>query len=466
MSSHASVSSLESVSRPLELIEREITRLAAVIAADCCRWLGLIAEFDRRRGWAQWGCHSCAVWVSWQCAVAPPAAREYVRVARRLDELPRIRAAFAAGELSYSKVRALTRVGTIERERELLELARDATAAQLERLVRAYRGVEAVERAAAGEAPERYLRLDAADDGGVLIRGRLGAEEAALLARALDVARGDLERRHAVPVGAQTRTHEDPAGPGVSAETSPPADRAATRGERDADALVLLADTLLAHGAAERSGADRYQVVVHVDADTLTGHDAGGRCDSDNGQPLAAETGRRLACDASLVALLHRRGSPLAVGRRTRTIGPALRRALAARDRGCRFPARPPQPPARPPHPALGARGPDRAWPTSSRSATATTGSCTKAATRSPTAQTGSSSGGPTPGHPRPAHNPLRRAATQATPHQPFGPARPRHRRAARPRARRRRPPHPRPTAEPARTLRRRVTTNARPPAT
>ena len=256
---------LSAVSRPLELIEREITRLAAVIAADCCRWLGLIAEFDRREGWAQWGCHSCAVWVSWQCAVAPPAAREYVRVARRLEELPRIRAAFAAGELSYSKVRALTRVGTIEREGELLALAREATAAQLERLVRAYRGVEAVERAAAGGAPERYLRLDAADDGGVLIRGRLSAEEGALLARALDAARADLERRHAFPVGAETRTHEDPAGPRVSAETSTPADpagtrvsaetstqtdRAATRGERDADALVLLADTLLAHGAA------------------------------------------------------------------------------------------------------------------------------------------------------------------------------------------------------------------------
>ena len=209
MSSHTSVSSFESVSCPLELIEREITRLAAVIAADCCRWLGLIAEFDRRQGWAQWGCHSCAVWVSWQCAVAPPAAREYVRVARRLQELPRIRAAFAAGELSYSKVRALTRVGTIEREGELLELAREATAAQLERLVRAYRGVEAVERAAAGGAPERYLRLDAADDGGVLIRGRLSAEEGALLARALDAARADLERRHAFPVCAQTRTHEE-----------------------------------------------------------------------------------------------------------------------------------------------------------------------------------------------------------------------------------------------------------------
>ena len=144
----------------------------------------------------------------------------------------------------------------------------------------------------------------------------------------------------------QTPAHGDPGGPGVSAETSTPADRAATRvsahagasrGERDADALVLMADTLLAHGATARSGAERYQVVVHLDADTLSGHDAGGRCEID-GEPLAAETGRRLACDASVVALVHRGGHPLAVGRRTRTIGPALRRALAARDRGCRFP--------------------------------------------------------------------------------------------------------------------------------
>ena len=268
---------------------------------------------------------------------------------------------------------------------------------------------------------------------------------------------------------AETSTQADQAATRVSAETSTPADRAATRvcaparatrGERDADALVLLADTLLAHGAAQRSGADRYQLVVHVDADTLTARDAGGRCETDDGQPLAAETGRRLACDASLVALLHRGGRPLAVGRRTRTIGPALRRALAARDRGCRFPGCDRHTHLHAHHIQHWAHG----GPTELANLVQLChrhhrllheGGYTLTH-RADGLQFRRPDGRVIPAH---AHSPLGRAATQATPHLPRGPARPRHRRAARPRARPRRPPHPRPTAKPARPRRRGVTT-------
>jgi hypothetical protein len=113
-----------------------------------------------------------------------------------------------------------------------------------------------------------------------------------------------------------------------------------------------MADALLAGGGA-RTGGDRYQVVVHVDAETLADRDeardgeqhdnaAGSThrdaCELDDGVPLAAETARRLACDATLVRIVERDGRPLSVGRKTRSIPPALRRALAARDRGCRFP--------------------------------------------------------------------------------------------------------------------------------
>ena len=133
--------------KPLELLEREITELASHIHAATCRWLGLVAEFDRREGWAGWGYRSCAHWVSWRCSIAPGAAREHVRVARRLESLPLVRAAFAEGRLSYSKVRALTRVEDVTGEDELVMLAEHASAAQLERLLRAYRGVVAAERA-------------------------------------------------------------------------------------------------------------------------------------------------------------------------------------------------------------------------------------------------------------------------------------------------------------------------------
>jgi uncharacterized protein DUF222 len=106
---------------------------------------------------------------------------------------------------------------------------------------------------------------------------------------------------------------------------------------RRADALVLMADTLLANGPAQRT-SDRFQVVVHVDAETLGDAAPGGRCEIEGGAPIAVETARRLACDAGLVPLLEASGQPMSVGRKTRAIPPALRRALASRDRGWRFP--------------------------------------------------------------------------------------------------------------------------------
>jgi len=188
MSSHESGVAASS----LDELEREITELASHIHAATCRWLGLVAEFDRREGWAAWGCRSCAHWVSWRCGIAPAAAREHVRVARRLERLPAIRAAFAQGQLSYSKVRALTRVEGVVREGELLELARHASAAQLERLVRAYRGVVAVERGACGGRPERWLCWSEDDAGALLLRARLPAEEGALVIAALEAAVAEL----------------------------------------------------------------------------------------------------------------------------------------------------------------------------------------------------------------------------------------------------------------------------------
>jgi hypothetical protein len=317
----------------IDRLGEEITELAAHIHAATCRWLELVAEFDRRSGWSQWGCRSCAEFLSWRCAIAPGAAREHVRVARRLEELPLIRAAFGEGRLSYSKVRALTRVENVAHEEDLLGIARHSTAAQLERIVRAYRGVVVSEHAATSR-PSRYVTWEHDDDGSLLLRACLPAEEGAVVLAALEAAverlraDGSTAIRDGADVPAETRT----AGDDVPAETRP------TLSERRADALILMADTLLAGPAAGRSGGDRYQVVVHVDTATLAEGDGDGRSELADGAPLPAETARRLACDAAIVPLLERNGRPLSVGRKTRTVHPALRRALASRDRGCRFP--------------------------------------------------------------------------------------------------------------------------------
>jgi Domain of unknown function (DUF222)/HNH endonuclease len=286
----------------LDELEAELATLASHLYAGTCRWLELVAELDRRGGWAESGRASCAEWLAWRCALTPRAAREHVRVARRLPELALIHAAFAKGELSYAKVRALTRVATAENEEELLALARVFTAAQLERAVRAYRRVATDEARELQEGAHLSVFWEA--DGSLAIHGRLAPEDGALLLRALDAMRDALWKQ----------------GRG-SAEPRP------VRQASNAEALVAVADAALARPGESRPGSERYQVVVHADQGVLS-HDGEGGCELDDGSALAPETARRLACDASVVRN----------GRKTRTIPPALRRALRTRDRGCRFP--------------------------------------------------------------------------------------------------------------------------------
>jgi hypothetical protein len=306
--------------KDLEHLAEEITQLAAHLNAATSHWLGLIAEFDRREGWGASGCKSCAHWVALHCSLDPHAARERVRVARRLENLPLIAAAFARGELSYSKARALTRLEGLEdvtREGELLEFALHATASQLERTVRGQRAAVAVDRDPTGPFDARFLEWTTGDDGSVRLTGRLPAEEGALVIAALEAVRErlDEERR---------------------AEDVTPEPRAARR----ADALVMLAEERAACEHAESTGGDRCQVVLHVEADALApaGEPAAARAETEDGAALSRVAVRRLCCDAGIVAIAERDGQALSVGRKRRTVPPAIRRALRSRDRTCRFP--------------------------------------------------------------------------------------------------------------------------------
>ena len=150
---------------PLADLARQITSGAVRLAAATAAWLVLVAEFDRREGWGAVGIRSCAHWLAWQCGLSPGAAREHVRVARALTTLPAIAAAFASGRLSYAKVRALTRVAEPATEDALLELAHEATAAQVERVVRAWRRADADALDAATVAAKRRFDHWWDDDG-------------------------------------------------------------------------------------------------------------------------------------------------------------------------------------------------------------------------------------------------------------------------------------------------------------
>src|SRR5882672_2474758 len=312
----------------LERLGDEIAVLSAHLDAATARLLELIRDFDARAGWNT-GFRSCAEWLSWRVGLDRGAARERVRVARALATLPRLALALARGELSYSKVRALTRVATAETEERLLAVGRAGTAEHVERIVRGWRRVDRLAEAkeTARRHTSRALHVYQDEDGMVVIRGRLAPEVGAVLIQALTAAREALyQKAHAQNVSAGT------SGADVSAE--PP-----TLPQQQADALALVAETALHHGIDPGAPGERYQVVVHVNAPVLADPDAPGQSVLEDGTHISAETSRRVACDASRVVMRHDPdGRILEVGARTRTIPPALRRALHHRDRGCRFP--------------------------------------------------------------------------------------------------------------------------------
>jgi hypothetical protein len=192
---------------PLERLEAQICELAGHLAAATCRFLVLLADFDARRGWASWEMNSCAQWLSWKCQMSSGTAREHVRVARALRDLPVIRARFAAGRLSYAKVRALTRIATAATEAGLAELAGPMTGNQLERFARAHRQVTQADDADARVRRRLVWRFE--EDGSLSGTFRLPPLPGAVLLKALRAACADL----AGPA-------DDPRGD-VSAETPP-----------------------------------------------------------------------------------------------------------------------------------------------------------------------------------------------------------------------------------------------------
>jgi hypothetical protein len=308
-------------------LEAQITELAGHLNAANYRWLTLIAEFDRRRGWWDGRLHSCAHWLNFKCGLNLGAAREKVRVAHALAKLPKIAASMARGELSYSKVRALTRVAIEATEDSLLMIALHGTAHHVERLVQGYRRAQEAEELSreAQQQANRSVTYEYAEDGSLMLKARLPAVAGAMLLRALEAALAGLPKT------------------AISAKVVKELPIAYSA--RRADALAAVAESFLAesHSAANTansasSTADRYQVIVHVDAETLHQRTAG-RCEIEQGPAIPVETVRRLACDASLLTVLEsEQGEPLDVGRKTRSIPPAIRRALHTRDGGCRFP--------------------------------------------------------------------------------------------------------------------------------
>jgi hypothetical protein len=311
----------------------EITEMSAHLDAGTYQLLQLIGRFDQQSGWHGTGILSCAHWLNWRCGLNIGAAREQVRVARALPGLPKISAAFRAGRVSFSKVRAMTRVATAANEDVLLAVALGGTASHVERQVSVYRHIKRADALKLENLrhTQRELSWFEDDDGSWVLKGRFTAEQGAVIGKALEAAMDQLFIE-------QKNVPDD-----VSAETSrsQPLDQAVPHpiASRRADALQRVAEAFLSATENQGSGSDRYLVNIHTAMETLKTDGAAAESELEDSGHVSAETSRRLSCDCSVV---HWRdapsGEPLNIGRKTRIVPPAIRRALQRRDGGCRFP--------------------------------------------------------------------------------------------------------------------------------
>ena len=293
----------------IDELDRAIVDLSARINAATYELLVLIRQFDERAGWLKWGFSNCIDWLHWRCDLSVGAAREKVRVAHALKALPAIAQAFCLGKLSYSKVRALVRVAGSDNEEDLLAFALKTTAARVEERCRELRcGMTDSTVEANNAHARRSLRVSRDPNRGTLtITVELPLETGELIDKALDRAR--------------------------DANTSPGHEFAdESWSAQQADAFVTMARSYLNGNGDESTGiSEQYQVTVHVDQSALT--DGLGR----SGLPI--ESVRRIACDSDKVVLMENgSGEPLSVGRKTRVVPTAIKRALHARDKSCVFP--------------------------------------------------------------------------------------------------------------------------------
>jgi hypothetical protein len=368
--------SLDNLEESNDQLADKITTLAGQINAANYGFLKLIAEFDRRNAWAGFGIHSCAHWLSWKCGLDMNTAREKVRVARALEELPAINAAFEKGELSFSKVRAMTRAATDINESYLLMIAEYGTTQQMEILVKSFRTVSRIEKfdvtanndADLGTSEEkkelnqqqfeqesRSVSCYQDDDGMWIIKAKLPAEEGVLVAKVLqelgdsiaDSKKRDVDNENAEnngkDVSAETEMEIFSFGSLIENEEEKEGEKL-TYPQRRADALIAIAEHYLASGSdgsqglSSLKGAERCQLVMHVRAGSLNASSADLGANLD-GRWLIPNAARRLACDAGLLVVQEDEvGNVLDIGRKTRIIPPAMSRALAIRDGGCQFP--------------------------------------------------------------------------------------------------------------------------------
>jgi len=299
---------------PIEALDQSILNLCTRINAATYELLVMIREFDERGGCLKWGLDCTAKWLAWRCDLSMATAREKVRVAQALKHLPLISAAFGSGELSYSKVRSLTRVANVANEEDLVAFALRNTASHVAEHCRELRmGTPASMDIAERAFVNRSLRLRRdADRAMMSVTVDLPLEAGELIEKALDKARDDECLK--IPDLVDT-----------------------SWSKRQADAFVTMLKEYLqgceTNDANEtKKNSDNYLVTIHVDQSALAG-DVGR-------SSVPIETVKRLCCDGHAVVMTETKdGEPLSIGRKSRVVPKGIERAVRARDKDtCRFP--------------------------------------------------------------------------------------------------------------------------------
>ncbi|MFT4923998.1 MAG: hypothetical protein ACI8WB_000076 [Phenylobacterium sp.] len=357
----------------------EITLMAGQITAATYCFLKMLAEFDRRKGWDNGCIRSCSHWLSLNCGMTATTAREKLRVAHCLEKLPNINKEFESGKLSYSKVRAMTRVATDDNEDILLSVAIGGTASHIEKLVRRYQLVDENQNPVeqGDEYQQRKLDYYQDDEGMWILHAKLPQLEGGLLVKAIEEIIRQQDKNHSEQVSekeqnasaeapgqeqdASTQVPEKEQNASAEApgqeQISVPVVEKASYSQKRGDALASLAEHYIATatvddengGVQALAGHERCQVVLHLSVDTLEAeakpkHEHGESCHyltppNVDYQWISIANAKRFSSDASLYTVLEDKyGNVLNVGRKTRTVGTALKRALDLRDEICRFP--------------------------------------------------------------------------------------------------------------------------------
>ena len=319
-------------------LEHQILTLAGQLNATEYHLLKRLDAFDECGGWQGDGIKSFSHWLNWKIGMGNVMAREKVRVAKALRDLPLIDAAFEQGELSYTKVRAMTRIATPANESFLLQIAEYGTAQQLECLVRKFRSLKQQELDNSEDTSEREIpTCDWFEDDHnmVTFKIKLPSEDAQNIIKAINRIADELYKPEAV-----TETETEPQ-KNVSAETflDPGFTKQAfeneekpTRSECRAKAFALLAEQtsagneLLLHLQANPGNID-YKI------------NGGPAAYTDNNLSISPKALRRMTCDCKVTtAYEDSNGHILDIGRKSRLIPTKLGRVIKQRDQGCRFP--------------------------------------------------------------------------------------------------------------------------------